>query len=156
MLPHPKKILDIHGISAKQSLGQNFLSDAGILARIANAAELTSEDTVVEVGPGLGHLTVTLAERAGKVITIELDDRLLPVLYNVIAPHEHITLVHGDILQTDWMRYVTTPTYKVVANVPYYITGAILRRFLEAPQPPASLVTTVQKEVATRLAAIPG
>lgn len=156
-MTHPKKLLEQYGIDAKKSLGQNFLYDENLLQRIVNAAEVSTADTVLEVGPGLGALTKQLAEVAHKVIAVELDDRLLPVLHNELRPYPHVQVIHGDILEQDpTALFREEKSYKVVANVPYYITGAILRHLLEAPAKPSKMVLTVQKEVAERLTAEPG
>jgi 16S rRNA (adenine1518-N6/adenine1519-N6)-dimethyltransferase len=151
---HPRQILDRYGIAPKQSLGQNFLFDEGLLARIAAAAELSPDDVVLEIGPGLGALTRHLARAAGHVVAVELDDRLLPALKYELEPFANVELVHGDILTFDPARYFDKP-FVVVANVPYYITGAILRRLLEGRSRPRRMVLTVQREVAERLAAKP-
>ncbi len=151
---HPRQILDRYGIAPKQSLGQNFLYDEGLLERITAAAELSPDDAVLEVGPGLGALTRQLAQAAGRVVAVELDDRLLPVLGYELAPFANVQIVHGDILSFDPAAWFDAP-FVVVANVPYYITGAILRRLLEGDPRPRRLVLTVQREVAERLAAAP-
>ena len=151
---HPRQILDRYGIAPKQSLGQNFLYDEGLLGRIAAAAELSPDDAVLEIGPGLGALTRQLAQAAGRVVAVELDDRLLPVLHYELASFANVAIVHGDILSFDPAAWFDAP-FVVVANVPYYITGAILRRLLEGNPRPRRLVLTVQREVAERLAAAP-
>lgn len=151
---HPRQLLDRYGIAPKQSLGQNFLYDEGLLGRIAAAAELSPGDAVLEIGPGLGALTRQLAGVAGRVVAVELDDRLLPVLGYELAPFANVQIVHGDILTFDVAAWFDAP-FVVVANVPYYITGAILRRLLEGNPRPRRLVLTVQREVAERLAAAP-
>jgi 16S rRNA (adenine1518-N6/adenine1519-N6)-dimethyltransferase len=151
---HPRQILDRYGIAPKQSLGQNFLYDEGLLARIAAAAELSPDDAVLEIGPGLGALTRQLAQAAGRVVAVELDDRLLPVLRYELEPFANVEIVHGDILSFDPASRFDGP-FVVVANVPYYITGAILRRLLEGQPRPRRMVMTVQREVADRLAAKP-
>lgn len=157
-MEHPKKLLDRYGIDAKKSLGQNFLFDENLLQRIVDAAEITPADTVLEVGPGLGALTKQLARTAGRVIAVELDERFLPILQHELAPYSNVTLIYGDILQQDPATLLQNEEagYKVVANVPYYITGAILRHLLEAPVKPSKMVLTIQKEVAERLTAEPG
>lgn len=156
-MTHPKTLLEQYGIEAKKSLGQNFLYDENLLRRIVSAAEVTTADTVLEIGPGLGALTKQLAEVAHKVIAVELDDRLLPILYAELKPYPHVQVIHGDILEQDpELLFREEKSYKVVANVPYYITGAILRHLLEAPVKPTKMVLTVQKEVAERLTAEPG
>ena len=151
---HPRQILDRYGIAPKQSLGQNFLYDEGLLARIAAAAELSPDDAVLEIGPGLGALTRQLAQSAGRVVAVELDDRLLPVLRYELEPFANVEIVHGDILSFDPASRFDGP-FVVVANVPYYITGAILRRLLEGWPRPRRMVITVQREVADRLTAKP-
>ena len=151
---HPRQILDRYGIAPKQSLGQNFLHDEGLLARIVAAAELTPGDAVLEIGPGLGALTRQLAQTAGRIVAVELDDRLLPVLRYELEPFANVAIVHGDILTFDPAAWFDGP-FVVVANVPYYITGAILRRLLEGHPRPKRMVMTVQREVADRLTAKP-
>jgi 16S rRNA (adenine1518-N6/adenine1519-N6)-dimethyltransferase len=151
---HPRQILDRYGIAPKQSLGQNFLYDEGLLARIVAAADLSSGDAVLEIGPGLGALTRQLAQAAGRVVAVELDDRLLPVLRYELEPFANVEIIHGDILSFDPTSRFDGP-FVVVANVPYYITGAILRRLLEGQPRPRRMVLTVQREVAERLTARP-
>ena len=151
---HPRQILDRYGVSPKQSLGQNFLYDEELLARIVAAAEVETGDAVLEVGPGLGALTRHLARAAGRVVAVELDDRLLPILGYELEPFANVEIVHGDILTFDPAAWFDGP-FVVVANVPYYITGAILRRLLEGRPRPKRMVLTVQREVAERLAARP-
>ncbi len=151
---HPKQLLEQAGLEPKKSLGQNFLFDDGLLARITAAAELTEADVVLEVGPGLGALTRHLATAAGHVVAVELDQRLLPTLEAQLTGLDNVDLVHADILNLDPSDWFETP-YVVVANVPYYITGAILRHLLSSQPTPRRLVMTVQKEVADRLTAVP-
>ncbi len=157
-----------HGLEPKRSLGQNFLADEVHLQRIVEAAELSPEDTVIEVGPGLGSLTHHLAARAGRVIAVELDRRLIPILRERFAHQPQVEIVHGDILAldpADLLRGGGTAggpqapeeqSYKVVANLPYYITSAVLRHFLEARVRPTRMVVLVQWEVARRIVARPG
>lgn len=148
----------------KKSLGQNFLVDADALARIVAAADLAPTDCVLEIGPGQGVLTRALAEHAGHVVAVELDDRLVEPLRVEFAASPHVQIVHGDILELDpaeLMRDVCAPqagsrAYKVVANLPYYITSAVLRHLLEATTPPTLAVVLVQLEVAQRICAAPG
>lgn len=162
-------------LDPKKSLGQNFLVDESHLARIAAAADLTSADTVLEIGPGLGVLTRHLAAQTGRVVAVELDDRLIPVLRQLFADQPHVSFVHADILKVDPAELavggrrqmagdppnpqspVPSPQpYKVVANLPYYITSAVLRHLLESPHPPTLAVVMVQREVAQRIVAGPG
>lgn len=143
------------GIRPKKGLGQNFLVDPAHRARIVAAADLQPADTVLEVGPGPGVLTELIAQQAGRVLAVELDDRLIPFLRSRFAGQAHITIIHADILETDPAQLVEGQPYKVVANLPYYITSAVIRHLLEANPAPDVLVLTVQKEVAERMVAQP-
>jgi 16S rRNA (adenine1518-N6/adenine1519-N6)-dimethyltransferase len=154
MTAHPKELLGRGGLEPKQSLGQNFLFDENILARICDAADIGPQDIVLEIGPGLGALTRQLAARAGQVVAVELDDRLLPLLHEELAGCDNVRVVHGDILDQDLAALFSGP-YKVIANVPYYITGAILRHLLSGAHKPEQVVMTVQEEVAGRITAVP-
>lgn len=151
---HPKRLLADYGLEPKKSLGQNFLFDDGLLARIAASAELTPADAVLEVGAGLGSLTQHLAQAAGRVVAVEIDQRLIPILNARLAHYTNVAVVQGDILTIDLADWFPDP-YVAVGNVPYYITGAILRRLLDGSPRPSPLVLTVQKEVADRLTAEP-
>lgn len=153
-MKHPKEILNRYNLEPKQSLGQNFLFDDNVLGRIVAAADVGPRDVVLEIGPGLGALTKLLAQTAAAVTAVELDDRLLPLLKDELAAYNNVRLIHGDILDQDPAALFSGP-YKVVANVPYYITGAILRHLLSARHKPTCLVLTVQKEVAERITAVP-
>ncbi len=146
-----------HGIRLKKSLGQNFLREPGIADQIVMAAELDGSDRVVEIGPGFGSLTLKLAATAGEVWVVELDRRLLPVLEEVTGHCSNVVIRQGDILKTnlDEMLAASKP-YKVVANLPYYITTPIIMRLLEAEQGWSVAVVMVQKEVAERITAAPG
>lgn len=152
---HPKDILARFEIEPKKSLGQNFLFDERILQRIVNSAEVTVNDQVLEIGPGIGALTRELAKVANHVTAVELDDRLLPVLSYELAAFDNIDIIHSDILKVSPESLFDAP-YVVVANVPYYITGAILRHLTSATAQPSRMVLTMQKEVAERLCAKPG
>ena len=166
------------GIHPKKGLGQNFLVDPSHRARIVAAAGLTPDDTVLEVGPGPGVLTELIAAQAGRVIAVELDDRLIPYLRERFADQPHVRIVHGDILKVDVGKLISESatqrvgesaesdtrtthhasritSYKVVANLPYYITSAAIRHLLESTPPPELLVLTVQREVAERMVAAP-
>lgn len=143
----------------KRSLGQNFLVNATIVAKIADATRLTSTDAVVEIGPGQGVLTNVLAQRAGKVIAIELDDRLIPLLREKFIRHDNVAIVHDDILHINMSESAAQygfDEYVVVGNIPYYITAPIIRFFLENPYRPREIILMVQKEVAERITATPG
>ena len=157
LLSRTKKLLASHDLRARKGLGQNFLIDGGILKKLAAAAELTPSDTVIEVGPGLGVLTETLVEQAGKVIAIELDARLADILKARLKDQIKLTVIQDDILNINPADILGKQTeYKVVANLPYYITSAVIRHFLEAPVKPTTMVIMVQKEVAQQITAQPG
>ena len=147
-------------IRPKKRLGQHFLKAPYHLERIAAAADLCEQDVVLEIGPGTGALTAVLLQRCGRVVAVELDKELVAHLRERFQNVSRLHLVHGDILALDPGQLVAdavgahTP-YKVVANLPYYITSAILRHLLEASRPPTLLVVTVQEEVARRICASP-
>jgi len=143
-------------LRAKKSLGQNWLVDESALIHIADAADLDAQDLVLEIGPGLGSLTRHLAERAGRVVAVELDGALIPPLHRAVADYPNVSIVQGDILQYPPESLVLSGRYKVVANLPYYITSAVIRHLLEAAVRPALIVLTVQLEVARRITAAPG
>jgi len=159
-MPKPldvRRLLRESDLRAKKSLGQNWLVDESALARIAAAAQLAPQDTVLEIGPGLGSLTRHLAEAAGRVIAIELDAALIPLLRRSVADYANVTIIQGDILQFDPHELVGRGSpYKVVANLPYYITSAAIRHLLEPDARPTVIVLTVQLEVAQRITAAPG
>jgi 16S rRNA (adenine1518-N6/adenine1519-N6)-dimethyltransferase len=167
LLSQTKGFLRRLDLRARKGLGQHFLVDEEVLKAIAPAAELTSNDVVIEVGPGLGVLTKELAQQAGWVIAVELDDRLAAILKQTLAPVSNISVLNKDILQIDPAALLEEQrqklplaqdkiNYKVVANLPYYITSAVLRHFLEASLKPRLMVVMVQKEVAEAIAAKPG
>jgi 16S rRNA (adenine1518-N6/adenine1519-N6)-dimethyltransferase len=149
-----------HGAGAvrpRKGLGQNFLVDPVHRARIVECARLARDDAVLEIGPGRGEMTELIAAQAGRVIAVELDDRLIPLL-NTRFHGRNVEIIHGDILEIDVgrvMREYNAVPYRVVANLPYYITGAAIRLLLESEPPPESLVLTVQAEVAERIVARP-
>jgi len=165
-MPKPldmRQLLREFGLRPKKSLGQNWLVDESVLSCIAVAAELTRQDIVLEIGPGLGALTRHLGEGAGRVIAVELDAALIPPLSRSLADYANVTIVQGDILQfspsalVSGLDFSSSPIqYKVVANLPYYITSAVIRHLLEADVPPSLIVLTVQLEVAQRITAAPG
>lgn len=144
-------------LRARKRLGQHFLTDRHVLQQILTAAELTADDTVLEIGPGLGILTGELARKAGQVIAVELDDKLAVFLKQEMRSSANVTIVNEDILKIDPADVVPkTEKYKVVANLPYYITSPVLRHFLEASRKPDLMVVMVQKEVAEAIVAGPG
>lgn len=148
-------LLRAYGLSPKKGLGQSFLADPVALDRIAAAADLAPADTVLEIGPGLGTLTERLAARAGRIVAVELDERLVAVARERLAGLPNVKIVHADILAVTDFGFLE-PGYKVVANLPYYITSAVLRHLLDRPDRPRLIVVTVQREVAERVVAAPG
>lgn len=142
----------------KKSLGQNFLTNKAIVIDIVEGAHISDEDVVIEIGPGQGALTAELANQAKKVIAVEIDDRLIPELKKRFAFSDNVEIVHGDVLNMNIQEIIEENggTYKLVANIPYYITAPIIRVFLEAKIQPKEMVLMVQKEVAERLCAEPG
>ncbi len=169
MSENPRRLLEQYGLHPRKSLGQNFLVDPNAPARIASYADLDCADTVLEVGAGLGTLTVALAERAGRVIAVETDPEMAGILHRVLD-RDDVEIVEGDILALDPVHLLgieipegtrplwgtLLPHYKVVANLPYYITSATLRHLFEAAVRPLRMVLTVQYEVAKRMVAKPG
>lgn len=149
-------LLRAYNLAPRKGLGQNFLVDETALRQIVAAAGIQPEDTLLEIGPGLGHLTRYLAACAGKVLAVELDRNLIPVLSEVLAGFSNVTVRQGDILELDLAALDLPAGFKVVANIPYHITGAILEHLLEARILPATLTLTVQKEVAEAICAGPG
>jgi len=149
-------VLKRFNIRADKSLGQNFLQDTSALENIALAAEIQEDDCVLEIGPGLGSLTRYLAVSAKEVIAVERDPEMLPPLQAVLKPHQNVRVVHGDILKTTVSDIIHTADYLVVANIPYYITSAVIRHLLESDPKPRRIVLTIQKEVAERITAKAG
>jgi 16S rRNA (adenine1518-N6/adenine1519-N6)-dimethyltransferase len=149
-------LLKQYGLHADKRLGQNFLQDPYALQKIADLAEIQLTDTVLEIGPGLGSLTRYLAAVAQKVVAVELDEKLFPPLEAVLAPYRNIQIVQGDILDIEPEEIIEQPDYLVVANIPYYITSAVIRHLLESHPKPRRVVLTIQKEVAERICAEPG
>ena len=149
-------LLKQYGLRADKKLGQNFLQDPFALESILSAAEIQPTDTVLEIGPGLGSLTRYLAVAARQVIAVELDADLIPPLRAVTRSRKNIQIIHGDILKISPGELSLTSDYLVVANIPYYITSAIIRHLLENEPRPRRIVLTIQKEVANRICAEPG
>ena len=143
-------------IKMSKKLGQNFLIKRGIVDEIVHAAELTLGEPVLEVGPGIGTLTQGLAQSGADVTAIELDRRLLEVLDTTLASYDNVRIVHGDVLKLDVPTIMNHKPFKVVANLPYYITTPIIMSLLESKLPIERLVVMVQKEVALRMVAKPG
>jgi len=156
-----KEILNKYGFSFKKSLGQNFLIDPNILRNIVGHANLTENSGAIEIGPGIGALTEHLARNAKKVVSFEIDQRLLPVLEDTLSPYDNVKIVHSDILKADVKQVIEEemPGIKdimVVANLPYYVTTPILMKLLNDRLPIRGFVVMMQKEVADRITAKPG
>ncbi|QOS98509.1 16S rRNA (adenine(1518)-N(6)/adenine(1519)-N(6))-dimethyltransferase RsmA [Brevibacterium sp. JNUCC-42] len=156
-----REVIEKYGFSLKKSLGQNFLTDINILHNIIDAAELSKDKAVIEIGPGIGALTEQLCRAAGKVMAIEIDQRLLPILEETLSPYDNITVVHGDVLKLDVVALIEQHLsgctgVSVVANLPYYVTTPILMGLLESGIQLDHIVVMIQKEVAERIAAKPG
>ena len=143
-------------IKMSKKLGQNFLIKRGIVDEIVKAADLQEGEPVLEIGPGIGTLTQGLAQSGAHVTAIELDTRLLEVLDTTLAQYSNVTIVHGDVLKLDVPSIMNNESFKVVANLPYYITTPIIMSLLESRLPIERLVVMVQKEVALRMVAKPG
>lgn len=157
-LTNPQFIKDLfrhYHLKPKDYLGQNFLIDETALTDIVDAAKLSKRDTVLEVGPGLGILTQQLAEKAGKVISVEKDQTLLPILKANLKESKNVELINKDILKFNLSEKIQEP-YKVVANIPYYLTSFLFQYFLSHKNKPLSLTLLVQKEVGERVIAKPG
>jgi 16S rRNA (adenine1518-N6/adenine1519-N6)-dimethyltransferase len=155
-------LLKRYDLHARKGLGQNFLQDPLALEQIVSAAEIRSTDTVLEIGPGLGSLTRYLAVTAKEVVAVELDQNLLPPLKAILSPYQNVRLVPGDILSLSAKDLKLEDDFIVVANIPYYITSAVIRHLLaqspkgESDSKPRRIVLTVQKEVAERICAKAG
>ena len=147
-------LLKKYKISPVKWLGQNFLIDEKVLRKIIEAAELSENDIVLEVGPGIGNLTAELAKRVKKAIAIEKDKKMVEILRETLKNFTNIEIIEGDILKINLKPYTSKP-YKVVANIPYYLTSPLIRKFLETENQPKEMVLMVQKEVAQRICARP-
>ena len=162
-LSNPRKTIEIiqkYKFVFQKKFGQNFLIDAHVLDKIIAAAEITEEDFVLEIGPGIGTMTQYLAESAGKVVAVEIDKALLPILEETLEEYENADVIHADVLKLDIGKLVREQNggrpIKVVANLPYYITTPIIMGLFESHVPIESITVMVQKEVALRMQAQPG
>lgn len=155
-----KEILSKHGFKFSKSLGQNFLIDGNIVRKIVSESNITKEDYVLEIGPGMGTLTEELALNAKTVVAVELDRKLLPILDETLGKYHNVEIIHGDILEIDIEKLIEekfdNQPVKVVANLPYYVTTPIIARLIEEDLNLESITVMVQKEVADRMASGPG
>lgn len=160
-----RELLERHGFHFSKALGQNFLINPSVCPRMAAVCGATRDSGVLEIGPGIGVLTHELAQRAGRVAAIELDERLFPVLSETLADHDNVTLIHGDVMKLDLAALLREQFSRpdgslmevcVCANLPYYITSPILMLLLESRLPLQRITVLVQKEAAQRLCATPG
>ena len=154
-------ILNEYGLHAKKKLGQNFLTDLNILHGIVDTAEITNDDFVLEIGPGIGSLTEQLARAAKKVVALEIDSQMVAVLSDTLQPYDNVKVIENDVLKVDLNELIAAEfgqnaTVKVVANLPYYITTPILMQLLRANISWDNIVVMMQREVADRLNAMPG
>jgi len=149
-------LLRRHRIDLKHSLGQNFMVDPAVRDRVADAAGVTSGDEVLEVGAGAGALTVALAQRSHRIVAVELDQRLVPLLREVLGGSQNVEVVEADILKLDQSELFPHGGHVVAGNIPYNLTGALIRKLLDEPPRPKRLSLVVQKEVAERWTALSG
>lgn len=162
-LSNPKETIQVlqkHEFQFKKKFGQNFLIDPHVLDKIVDAAQITKDDFVLEIGPGIGTLTQYLCEHARQVLAVEIDKNLIPILHETLSPYKNVEVRNGDILKQDIREIAQTyndgKPIKVVANLPYYITTPIIMELFESRVPLANVTVMVQKEVADRMKAQPG
>jgi len=151
-----KELLAKYETKASKGLGQNFLIDKNVLEKIINSADIKTDDIILEVGPGLGTLTQELASRAGQVIAVEKDKTMVEILKETLKNFKNVEVIQGDILTSPRLARLGRENYKIIANIPYYLTSPLIRKFLEAENPPTEMILMLQKEVAKRICAKPG
>lgn len=155
-----RAIREKYGFRLSKSLGQNFLTDKNIIDRIIESSNITEEDLVIEIGPGIGVLTAEAAQCAGRVVAVEIDRNLIPILEETLGDHSNVTVINQDVLKTDLTqvveRYRGSGGVKIIGNLPYYITTPIIMKILEDRVPADSITIMMQKEVADRIKAAPG
>ena len=163
ILEETKSIMKQNGIRANKSLGQNFLINKDVLESIVNSSEISKDDMVIEIGPGLGTLTKYLLEKAGEVLCIEIDSKMIKILNNRFNQYENFEIINEDVLKVDLNKIISekkrqgkVKKVKIVANLPYYITTPIIMKLLEDKLDIESITVMIQKEVAERLIAVPG
>ena len=150
------KVIQENGFTFHKKYGQNFLIDSHVIDKIISVADLDKNSRVLEIGPGIGTLTQYLAEAAGEVVAVEIDDKLIPILSKTLAEYDNVRVIHGDILKQDTEQIFGGKPFKIVANLPYYITTPIIMSLLESGVPAQSITVMIQKEVAERMQAAPG
>ncbi len=151
-----KEIIEKHDFFMKKNFGQNFLIDQHVINKIINIADISKDDLIIEIGPGIGTLTEELLQRAGKVITIEIDKKLIPILNDTLSSYDNLEIINEDVLKVDIREIVENSGYKsakLVANLPYYITTPIIMELLEKRFPISQITVMIQKEVANRMSA---
>lgn len=159
MLSNPQetiKVIQENGFTFHKKYGQNFLIDSHVIDKIISVADLDKNSRVLEIGPGIGTLTQYLAEASGEVVAVEIDDKLIPILSKTLAEYDNVRVIHGDILKQDTEQIFGGKPFKIVANLPYYITTPIIMSLLESGVPAQSITVMIQKEVAERMQAAPG
>ncbi len=159
MLSNPQETIRVikeNNFTFRKNYGQNFLIDSHVIDKIIAAAEIDKSTKVLEIGPGIGTLTQYLAEAAESVTAVEIDDKLIPILEKTLADYDNVNVIHGDILKQDIGAIYGGEPFKIVANLPYYITTPIIMNLLESRVPADSITVMIQKEVADRMKAEPG
>ena len=158
-LSNPKetiRVIQENNFTFHKNYGQNFLIDSHVIDKIIAAADISKDDEVLEIGPGIGTLTQYLAEAAGNVTVVEIDDKLIPILEKTLSDYTNVRIIHGDIMKQDIASIFEGRPFKIVANLPYYITTPIIMSLLESRVPAESITVMIQKEVADRMQAGPG
>lgn len=153
LLNWTKNLLRKHGIKPNKHFGQNFLIDTGAMRKLISACDISKDGIVLEVGAGVGTITLELAKLAKKVIAVEKDAALVPILEKTIRGYKNVKIIHGNILNLPYTLYPIP--YTLVSNIPYYLTAPLIRKFLESENPPESMTLMVQKEMAQRISAKP-
>ena len=159
MLSNPQETIRVikeNEFTFRKNYGQNFLIDSHVIDKIVAAAEIDKETDVLEIGPGIGTLTQYLAEAARSVTAVEIDDKLIPILEKTLSEYDNVKVIHGDIMKQDVAAIFDGKPFKIVANLPYYITTPIIMSLLESRVPADSITVMIQKEVADRMKAGPG
>jgi len=149
------KIIKSQGLALDKRLGQNFLVEESYIEKIIKTATIKDNETILEIGAGIGNLTSKIAEFASRIVSVEIDQRLIPVFLQVTSEFPNVEIVQGDILTLDLMKLISGE-YKVIANIPYYISTAVTRFLTESNNPPGNMILTLQKEVAERMCQKPG